>query len=361
MIPRRKTRQVHVGPVAVGGGAPISVQSMTDTPTADVEATLAQIASLARVGCEIVRVAVPDAEAADALRVIVAGASLPVVADVHFDHRLALRALEAGVAALRINPGNIGGRRKVEAVVAAARARGVPIRVGVNLGSLEKPLVARVHEGTLDPPEAMVQSALGHLRILEDLDFRDVKVSLKASDVPTTVRAYSLLAPQCDYPFHVGITEAGTVRSGIVKSAAGIGILLMDGLCDTIRVSLTAPVEEEVRTARQLLQCLGERRDAPDLVSCPTCGRVSINVAALAEQVEALLDDIREPIRVAVMGCEVNGPGEAREADLGIAGGQGEALIFRKGRVVGRYPEERIVEAFRRELDALLAERRGGK
>lgn len=354
MIPRRKTRCIHIGPIAVGGGAPISVQSMTNTLTQDVKATVGQIESLARVGCEIVRCAVVDEAAARALPEIVKESPLPVVADIHFDYRLALIALEAGVAALRINPGNIGARERVEAIVSSARERAVPIRIGVNGGSLERPLLARVHAGEIALPDAMVESAMGHIRILEDLNFFDIKVSLKASDVVTTVEAYRRLATRCDYPFHVGITEAGTIRTGTIKSAAGIGILLMDGLCDTIRVSLTGPVEEEVRVGRRLLQAMGERKDEPILVSCPTCGRVSIDLVTLAEGVEKVLEGVHVPIHVAVMGCEVNGPGEAREADIGIAGGGGKGMIFRKGKIVRRCEENDILNAFLKELEDLI-------
>ena len=331
MITRRASRQIHIGPVAVGGGAPVSVQSMTNTRTADVPATVEQIRSLARAGCEIARVAVPDPAAA--------------------------KALQAGVAGLRINPGNIGRREHVEKVVAAARERQVPIRIGVNAGSLEKPLLAKVHAGEVLLHEAMVESAMGHVGILEDLDFRDIKISLKASDVVATVQAYRLLAKRCDYPFHVGITEAGTIRAGAIRSAAGIGILLMDGLCDTIRVSLTAAPEEEVRVARHLLQAMGERRDEPLLISCPTCGRTTIDVISLAEKVERMLETVHKPIQVAVMGCEVNGPGEAREADLGVAGGAGRGILFRKGEIVRRCPEDQILAAFAEELQHLLEDR----
>jgi len=353
---RRTTRQIQLGSVPVGGGAPISIQSMTNTPTNDADATLAQIESLHTAGCQIVRVAVPNREAADALPRIAAACPIPLVADIHFDHRLALVALEAGVDGLRINPGNIGARAKTEAVVAAAREKGCPIRIGVNGGSLEKSLHARVHSGEIPLHEAMVQSALGHLRILEDLDFHDTKVSLKASNVRTTIEAYRLLAEHCEYPFHVGITEAGTVRTGTVKSAAGIGALLMDGLCDTIRVSLTGPVEEEVRVARRLLAAMGERPDEPELISCPTCGRTKMDVVSLAEQVEGILGTVHAPIRVAVMGCEVNGPGEAREADIGIAGGGDRVLIFRKGRIIRHCPRSQALNVFREELHHLLTD-----
>jgi len=357
MPQRRQTRQIHIGPVAVGGGAPISVQSMTNTPTHDVEATSAQIRSLADAGCEIVRVAVPDARAAEALPAIVARSPLPVVADIHFDHTLALAALDAGVAALRINPGNLRRRENVQKVVRRARERAVPMRIGVNAGSLDHGLREQVEAGALTRAQAMVQSALGHIRILEELDFHDIKVSLKASDVVTTIEAYRLLARECDYPFHVGITEAGTVWSGTIKSAAGIGALVMDGLADTIRVSLTGPVEEEIRVGRAILSAMGERRDGPELISCPTCGRTTIDLVGLAGAVEKILASVREPIVVAVMGCEVNGPGEAREADIGIAGGAGRGIVFRKGAIVRRCAEPEILDVFREELQRLLQER----
>jgi (E)-4-hydroxy-3-methylbut-2-enyl-diphosphate synthase len=357
LIQRRHTRQLRLGPVAIGGDAPISVQSMTKTSTWNIETTSAQIDALRRVGCDIVRVAIPDERSAEALGEIVRRSPMPVVADIHFDHRLALQALDSGVAGLRINPGNIGSRDKVEAVVRRAGERRVPIRIGVNAGSLEKPLAERMRRGELSRAEAMVESALGHIRILEDLDFRDIKVSLKASDVASTVEAYRLLAGRCDYPFHVGITEAGTIASGTIKSAAGIGILLMDGLCDTIRVSLSGPPEEEVRVARRLLQAMGERRDEPVVVACPTCGRITIDAAALASEIERLLEDVHKPIHVAVMGCEVNGPGEAREADIGICGGGGRCIVFRKGEIVRRCAESEILKVFQEELKALLDER----
>lgn len=356
MIKRRGTRAVQVGSVQVGGGAPISIQSMTNSPTADVAATLSQIEPLYQAGCEIIRLAVPDAVAAAVLPEIVRHCPMPLIADIHFDYRLALAALDAGVACLRINPGNIGKQDKVKAVVTAAAERKVPIRIGVNGGSLEKSLLERVHSGELTLAEAMTESALGHIRILEDLDFQDIKISLKASDVVTTVEAYRALAGRCDYPFHVGVTEAGTIKTGTIKSAAGIGILLMDGLCDTIRVSLTGSSLEEVRVARSLLRSMGERKDGPELISCPTCGRVSIDLFSLVDEVERMLENVRAPIRVAVMGCEVNGPGEAREADIGIAGGGGKGIIFRKGEIVLRCKESEILDAFRKELNVVLGD-----
>lgn len=359
MIQRRHTRQIQIGHVPVGGGAPISVQSMTNTPTEDADATVRQIAELEAVGCDVVRVAVAHEEAVRALPAVVREAAIPVVADVHFDYRLALAALESGVAGLRINPGNIGDRSRVEAVVRAARERGVPIRIGVNAGSLEKRLRERVALGEMTRADALAESAMGHVRILEELDFRDVKISMKASDVVTTVEAHRALAARCDYPFHVGVTEAGTAWSGTIKSAAGIGILLMDGLVDTLRVSLTAPPVEEVRVGRRILQALGERVDEPILVSCPTCGRTTIDLASLAEQIEKMIEPIREPLHVAVMGCEVNGPGEAREADLGIAGGKGEGLLFRRGEVVRKVPQAELADVLVGEAWRMVAELEG--
>lgn len=322
---------------------------MTNTDTRDAAATLAQLRRLEAAGCEVARLAVPDAEAASALTAIRAGTRLPLIADIHFDHRLALAALAAGIDGLRINPGNIGPRWKVEEVVAAARERLVPIRIGVNAGSLEKDLLAR-HGGPT--AEAMAESALGHIRILEDLSYREIKVSLKGSQVPQTVAAYRLLADRCDYPFHVGITEAGTVFRGAVKSATGLGILLWLGLGDTLRVSLTGDPEREVEVGYWILQALGLRRRGAEIVSCPTCGRTRVGLVALAEEVERRLATVRTPLTVAVMGCEVNGPGEAREADVGVACGKGVGLVFRKGEIVRKVPEAEIVEALMEEVRA---------
>ena len=354
--PRRPTRPVRVGPVTVGGGAPVSVQSMTNTDTRDVDATAAQIERLRAAGCEIVRCAVPDQEAARALGEIRRRVQVPLIADIHFDHRLALAALEAGVDGLRLNPGNIGARWKVEEVVRAARERAVPIRIGVNAGSLSKDLLAR-HGGPT--PQALVESALGHVRILEDLGYREIKVSLKGSRVPHTVAAYRLLADRCDYPFHVGITEAGTPLRGAVKSGAGLGILFWLGLGDTVRVSLTGDPVEEVRVAWWILGALELRQRGIDLISCPTCGRTRVALVRLATEVERRLAHVQAPLTVAVMGCEVNGPGEAREADVGVACGKGVGLLFRRGEVVRKVPEAEIVDA----LVALVEEdagRRGG-
>jgi (E)-4-hydroxy-3-methylbut-2-enyl-diphosphate synthase len=353
MILRRKTRQIHIGSIPVGDGAPITVQSMTNTKTSDANATLKQIDALAAAGCEIIRVALPDMDAAKALPEIVKRSSLPLIADIHFDHKLALSALDAGVAALRLNPGNMKSREHVVTVVDAAKASHVPIRIGVNGGSLDKVLLEKVHSGELSRANALVESALGHVRILEELDFFDIKISLKASDVLTTVAAYRALASRCDYPFHVGITEAGTVFTGTIKSSAGIGILLMDGLCDTIRVSLSGDPVEEVRVARRLLQAMGERPNEPTVISCPTCGRAHIDVASLANQVEKMVEGLHIPLTIAVMGCEVNGPGEAREADLGVAGGAQGGLFFRKGEIIARCPESEIMKEFEKQLEKI--------
>ncbi|MDW7709401.1 MAG: flavodoxin-dependent (E)-4-hydroxy-3-methylbut-2-enyl-diphosphate synthase [Deferrisomatales bacterium] len=354
---RRSTRPLRLGRVAVGGGAPVSVQSMCSTDTRDSEATLSQIRRLETAGCEIVRVAVPDADAAAALVPIRRGTKTPLVADVHFDHRLALAALEAGVDGLRLNPGNIGARWKVEEVVRAARERSVPIRIGVNAGSLEKALLERFGGPR---PEALVESALGHVRLLEDLGYREIKVSLKDSNVPRTVEAYRVLAGQCDYPFHVGITEAGTLLRGAVKSAVGLGILFYLGLGDTVRVSLTGDPEPEVGVAYGILRALGLRARGVEVISCPTCGRTRVGLAALAEEVESRLASVSAPLTVAVMGCEVNGPGEAREADVGVACGRGAGLLFRRGQVVRKVPEAEIADALVAEVEALAGGHRDG-
>jgi len=349
-IQRRQTRQVRIGEVAVGGSAPVSVQTMTKTHTRDVAATLAQIETCAAVGCDLIRLAVPTDEDARALGEIVPRSPLPIIADIHFDHRLALAALEAGVQGLRLNPGNLRGPDEIRGIAREAAARAVPIRVGVNVGSLSPHLQDRVKAGELTTVQAMVESALEEIRILEDAGFTRIKISLKASDVPTTIEAYRLLAPRCDYPFHVGVTEAGPALRGAVKSALGIGVLLFEGLVDTLRVSLTAPPEEEVIVGRLILQAAGLLRNAPDLVSCPTCGRMEVNLAPIAAEVERFIERERIPIKVAVMGCSVNGPGEAREADVGLAAGKGFALIFRGGQVVRRVPEPQMLDAIKEEI-----------
>jgi (E)-4-hydroxy-3-methylbut-2-enyl-diphosphate synthase len=352
-FPRRKTRQISIGGVAIGGGAPIAVQSMTKTYTHDIKATVSQIKRLESRGCEIVRLAVPDERAAQALREIKREITIPTIADIHFDYRLALSALNAGVDGLRLNPGTIGPREKVKEVVRAARERSVPIRIGVNSGSLEKRLLGK-YGGAI--PEAMVESALGHIRLLEDLGFDLIKVSLKASDVERTVAAYRLLAEKVDFPFHAGITEAGSLFSGSVKSSVGLGILLSEGLADTIRVSLTAPPEEEVRVAYLILRSLGLRARGINFVSCPICGRAEIDMLAIASEVEKRLWSVRAPLTVALMGCMVNGPGEAKEADIGLACGKGVGILFKKGRLCRRIEEERIIPEFIMEVKKMALE-----
>lgn len=347
---KKLTRQIFIGDVAVGGDAPCSVQSMCSTDTRDVAKTLAQIASLAGVGCEIVRCAVPDMDAAVALGKIKSDSPIPVIADIHFDYRLALRVLDGGIDGLRLNPGNIGDKWKVAEVVKAAADRKVPIRIGVNAGSLEKELLEKYGHPTA---EAMSESALGHIRILEDLNYQEIKVSLKASDVSKTVTAYRLLSSQVDYPMHIGITEAGTIFSGTIKSSVGLGILLADGIGDTMRVSLTGDPIDEVRVGFEILKSLGLRQRGVNFVSCPTCGRCQINLIKVAEDVERRLQGVDKRITVAVMGCAVNGPGEAREADVGIAGGKGEGLIFRRGVVVRKVPEEFLADALIEEISSL--------
>ncbi len=343
---RENTRQILVGGIPVGGGAPVTVQSMCNTKTSDAAATLDQMRRLHAAGCDIIRVAVPDMAAAEALPAILAEAPMPVVADIHFDHRLALAAAEAGVHAIRINPGNIGRPERVEAVANACKERGIPIRVGVNSGSVEKSVLAKYGGPTA---EALVESAAGELDALAGFGFRDVALSVKASDVPTAVAAYRLAAARFDCPLHVGVTEAGTSYTGLVNSAAGIGALLLEGIGDTIRVSLTADPVEEVRAGLAILRACGLRRKGLRFVSCPTCGRTSIDLIGLATAAEQRLEGIRKDITVAVMGCEVNGPGEASEADFGVAGGKGFGSLFRKGRVVKtKIPEAEL-------LDELLA------
>jgi len=339
---RHKTRQIKLGSVAIGGDAPISVQSMCNSDTRDVAATLAQIERLQQAGCEIVRVAVPDRQAAEALGAIRRGIAIPLVADIHFDYRLALIALRQGVDGLRLNPGNIGARWKVEEVVRACRERAVPIRIGVNGGSLEQELLEKYGHPSA---EAMAESALGHIRILEELNYAELKVSLKASDIRRTVAAYRLLAGQVDYPLHIGVTEAGTTWSGTIKSAVGLGTLLHDGIGDTLRVSLTGDPVEEVKVGWEILKSLGLRERGPVFISCPTCGRCEVELIAIAEEVERRLHDLPRALTIAVMGCVVNGPGEAREADLGIAGGRGQGLLFRRGAVLRKVPQAELADA----------------
>ena len=341
------TKQIMVGGVPIGGGAPVTIQSMTNTRTDDVEATLHQIRTLAAAGCEIIRVAVPDMAAAKAVGKIKEGSPIPVVVDIHFDYKLALEAIAAGADKVRINPGNIGGADHVKAVAQACARRGVPIRIGVNGGSLEKPLLAK-YGGVC--PEAMVESAFGHIRLLNQYDFDDICVSLKSSSVPMTMKAYQLMSQASNYPLHIGVTEAGTVRMGTLKSAVGIGGLLALGIGDTMRVSLSADPIEEVYAAREILKAAGIRKEGAELVSCPTCGRTRIDLIALANEVEERLKGVDKSITVAVMGCVVNGPGEASAADCGIAGGVGEGLLFKKGEIVKKVPQEQLVD----ELFALI-------
>ncbi|MBO8137057.1 MAG: flavodoxin-dependent (E)-4-hydroxy-3-methylbut-2-enyl-diphosphate synthase [Desulfotomaculum sp.] len=349
-IERRKTRKIYVGKVPVGGDSPISVQSMTNTDTRNASETVKQIKELTDAGCEIIRVAVPDDTAAEALPRIKKQISIPLIADIHFSHRLALAAVKAGVDGLRINPGNIGGENKVLEVVAAAKDRGIPIRIGVNAGSLERDLMEKYGGVTA---QAMVESALRHIAILEKLKFYDIKISLKASNIPLMLQAYRMLAQKVNYPFHVGVTEAGTISSGTVKSAVGIGILLSEGIGDTIRVSLTGHPRHEIKVGYQILQALGLRRRGVEIISCPTCGRTEIDLISLAHQVEEKLQSVDKPIKVAVMGCVVNGPGEAREADVGIAGGRGVGIIFRKGEVVRKVPEKDLLDELIKEIENL--------
>ena len=345
----KQTKQIKIRDVLVGGGAPVVIQSMTNTDTRDAAATLAQIRALAEAGCEIVRCAVPDEQAAQALRELCAHSPLPVVADIHFDYRLALESIEAGVDKIRLNPGNIGGEDRVQAVVQAAKARRIPIRIGVNSGSVEKSILAQYGGPT---PEALVASALYHASLLEKFDYTDICLSMKSSSVPYTMKAYLLASEKTDYPLHLGVTEAGTEYMGTVKSAAGIGGLLALGVGDTIRVSLTDDPVKEIYAAKAILKAVGRAEDGINVVSCPTCGRTRIDLIAIAKEVEQRCLNIRgKKLKVAVMGCAVNGPGEAREADLGIAGGEGEGLVFRKGEILKKVPQEQLVDALMEEIE----------
>lgn len=352
-IKRRQTRQIKIGNVSIGGGAPVVVQSMTKTDTRDTQATVSQIKRLQKAGCELVRIAVPDKEAVDSLGKIIPRVSLPLIADIHFDYRLALRAIKKGAKGLRINPGNIGSRTKIKEIVRAARAEQIPIRIGVNSGSLEKKILEKYGHPS---PEALVESALKNIRLVEEMGFHLIKASIKAPDVICTWRALELLAQHVDYPFHAGITEAGTLVSGSVKSAAGLALILSQGLADTIRVSLTAPPEEEVHAAYQILSSLGLRKRGIDFISCPVCGRCRVDLSEIASRIEHRIRDIPKPLKVAVMGCEVNGPGEAREADIGIAFGKGFGLIFKHGKPLRRVKADDIVDEFVKEVRSLALE-----
>jgi (E)-4-hydroxy-3-methylbut-2-enyl-diphosphate synthase len=347
MASKKKTRQIVLGGLKIGGGAPVVVQSMTKTDTRDVPATLSQIRRLQSAGCEIVRVAVLNKEAAAAVRVIRKKIKIPLIADVHFDHRLAIESVKNGADGLRINPGNIGSKLKVKEVVAAAKDLGVPIRIGVNAGSLEKDLLRKYRHPT---PRALVESAGRHIKILEDLKFRAMKVSLKASDVVRTVDAYRLFSKKFRYPLHIGISEAGPAFSGTIKSAVGLGILLSEGIGDTMRVSLTADPVEEVKVAFEILKSLHLREAGPELISCPTCGRCQVDIQGIVKKVESKLSGMKKPVKVAVMGCVVNGPGEAREADIGIAGGKGMGILFKHGKVVKTLKERELFSTLMREI-----------
>ena len=347
---RRKSRKINVGGVEIGGGAPVTVQSMTNTNTADVEATSAQIKRLEDAGCEIVRVAVPDMAAAEAIAELKKRTKLPIVADIHFDYRLALASVKAGVDKIRINPGNIGSPERVRAVADACRERGIPIRIGVNGGSIRKDILEK-HGGVT--ADALAESAISHVELLEDVGFYDIAISVKAPEVGLTIDAYRRLAELRNYPLHVGLTHSGTERIGVMKSAAAIGALLTDGIGDTIRVSLTADPVREVEVGLDILRAIGERKDGAEVVACPTCGRCRIDLIALANEVEARLVHIKTPFKVAVMGCAVNGPGEARECDVGIAGGVDSGLVFRKGEIIEKVPQERLVDALFRQIELL--------
>ncbi|PID72610.1 MAG: 4-hydroxy-3-methylbut-2-en-1-yl diphosphate synthase [Desulfobulbus propionicus] len=356
MITRKITRRIYVGDVPIGDGAPVCVQSMTNTDTADIEATVAQIHRLEQVGCEIIRVAVPDMGAAQAVQNIRDQISIPLIADIHFDARLAIAALEHGAQCIRINPGNLGGAEKLRKVVDAVKMHDVPIRVGVNSGSIEKDLLAQYGYPTPQKPDALIQSALRNVALLEEQDFHNLKISIKSSDTLTTIAGYRQLAELTDYPLHIGVTEAGGLIPGTVKSSVGLGILLFDGIGDTLRVSLTRDPVEEIKVGYELLRSLRIRERGPELISCPTCGRTKIELFTLAEQVEAHLQTMESPLKVAVMGCVVNGPGEASEADIGIAGGKGVGIIFKKGKIYKKVPEHELLKTFLYELDILEQE-----
>ena len=347
---RKETRLIKVKNVLVGGKSPVTIQSMTNTDTRDAEKTLMQIRALYNAGCEIIRCAVPDMEAAEALKIITSQSPIPVVADIHFDYKLALKAVENGVAALRINPGNIGSKEKIKMVVEAAKASGIPIRIGVNSGSLEKDILERDGKATA---KGLVESALRHIKILEELNFYDIVISIKSSNVAMMIDAYRLMSEKCNYPLHLGVTEAGTKFKGTIKSSVGIGTLLAEGIGDTIRVSLTSDPIEEITVAKEILKAVGLRKEGLEFISCPTCGRTQINLIKIAEEVEKRLEGINKNIKIAVMGCVVNGPGEAREADIGIAGGKGEGIIFKKGVIIKKVKEDELVSELMKEIEAL--------
>ncbi|MDF2671993.1 MAG: ispG [Clostridiales bacterium] len=347
---RRESNKIKIGDIFIGGNAPITIQSMTNTDTRNAEKTIKQIQELEKVGCEIIRVAVPDMEAAMAIKEIKKGINIPLIADIHFDYKLALESIKNGVEGLRINPGNIGSELKIKEVVAAAKQYAVPIRIGVNTGSLEKDILEKY---VVPTPEALVESALRHVSILEKYGFYDVVISVKSSNVQDNIKSYRLLAAKTKYPLHLGVTEAGTIFSGTVKSSIGIGALLCEGIGDTIRVSLTDSPIEEVKVGKEILKSCGLRSFGIEIISCPTCGRTNIDLIGLAKKAEEILVNINKPIKVAIMGCAVNGPGEAREADLGIAGGFGEGLIFKKGKILRKVPEDKLLEELIKEIEEL--------
>lgn len=347
---RRKSRKIKLGNTILGGDSPVLVQSMLNVPSTNIDGSVAQAKALAAAGCQVIRFAIPDEAALDLIEPIKNAVDVPLVADIHFNYRLALGAAERGIDKIRINPGNIGSDDRVKAVADICREKQIPIRIGVNSGSLEKHILAKYGAPT---PEAMVESAMYHAALLEKFDFNDIVISIKSSNVPTMIAAYEMAAQRCDYPLHLGVTEAGTERMGIIKSAAGIGSLLCHGIGDTIRVSLTDDPVKEVFAAMDILKAIGLKNDSPYLIACPTCGRTRIDLVGLAKQVEEKLRDVHKPIKVAVMGCVVNGPGEAREADIGIAGGDGEGLLFKKGQILRKVPEDQLLTELMKEIDKL--------
>lgn len=347
---RRKSRKIKLGNTTLGGDSPVLVQSMLNVPSTNIDGSVAQAKALAAAGCQVIRFAIPDEAALDLIEPIKKAVDVPLVADIHFNYRLALGAAQRGIDKIRINPGNIGSDDRVKAVADICREKQIPIRIGVNSGSLEKHILAKYGAPT---PEAMVESAMYHAALLEKFDFNDIVISIKSSNVPTMIAAYEMAAQRCDYPLHLGVTEAGTERMGIIKSAAGIGSLLCHGIGDTIRVSLTDDPVKEVFAAMDILKAIGLKNDSPYLIACPTCGRTRIDLVGLAKQVEEKLRDVHKPIKVAVMGCVVNGPGEAREADIGIAGGDGEGLLFKKGQILRKVPENQLLTELMKEIDKL--------
>lgn len=347
---RRKSRKIKLGNTTLGGDSPVLVQSMLNVPSTNIDGSVAQAKALAAAGCQVIRFAIPDEAALDLIEPIKNAVDLPLVADIHFNYRLALGAAQRGIDKIRINPGNIGSDDRVKAVADICREKQIPIRIGVNSGSLEKHILAKYGAPT---PEAMVESAMYHAALLEKFDFNDIVISIKSSNVPTMIAAYEMAAQRCDYPLHLGVTEAGTERMGIIKSAAGIGSLLCHGIGDTIRVSLTDDPVKEVFAAMDILKAIGLKNDSPYLIACPTCGRTRIDLVGLAKQVAEKLRDVHKPIKVAVMGCVVNGPGEAREADIGIAGGDGEGLLFKKGQILRKVPEDQLLTELMKEIDKL--------